>query len=334
MSSNRFQKRTLVLAKVGVAALILALLAWYLRKIDVHAVMTAIAYADMRFIFLSLLMLVGVWLCRCSILWFVMNLGVKVPWKLAAVATMMGGMMDLVIPGRSGYVVRWGVMSLKTAATKGFAFSAIVSAVLLEGIVLVIFFLGAFILAPQMQDFTSSKITVAFEVLLGAIAVCFVASNWLEIQLNKTVLKKISAVPALFEITRRIKSPRNFLMGIGFPAMSWGLQVVIIRLLGVAFGIPLGVFESVILIFAVNLAILIPVVPGNVGTIQVVITTVLTRLHYDETSALAFSFVFHAVTALPVMLSGAVLSLFFPLSGKGHPAATDASSVDRSGGRA
>jgi uncharacterized membrane protein YbhN (UPF0104 family) len=87
-----------------------------------------------------------------------------------------------------------------------------------------------------------------------------------------------------------------------------------VDLLAKAFGMHLSIFEIIVLIFAINLAILVPIVPGNVGTIQVVITTVLVRMHYDETTALAFSFVFHLVQALPVILTGAILSLFFPMS--------------------
>lgn len=306
-------KTLLTTAKWIFGILIVCLLVWYLKKIDLAAVLEAIAKADIKMIFASILALAGIWTCRASILWFVMNLGVPVKWRLAATATLMGGMMDLLIPGRSGMVVRWGIMSLKTSATKGFVLSAVASSILLEGIVLVIIFLGSFIFAPQLGAFASKEVTVAFEVILVGLVLCFLVSNWLEDQLNKTFLKRISAVPALFDITRKLKNPKNFLMGIGLPSVSWGLQILIVNLLGQAFGLHLSIFEIVVLIFAINLAILVPIVPGNVGTIQVVITTVLVRMHYDETTALAFSFVFHAVQALPVIVAGAVISWLFPI---------------------
>lgn len=305
------------MAKIVVALGIIGLLIWYLRKIDAEAVFDAIRRADIGLISLSLLALTGVWICRSSILWFVMNLGVKVQWSLAATATMMGGMMDLLIPGRSGMVVRWGIMSLKTNATKGFVLSAVASAVLLEGIVLVIIFLGSFIFAPQLGAFASKNVTIGFEVLFAGLVLCFLVSEWLEAQLNKTFLRKISAVPALFDITRKLKNFKNFATGIGLPAISWSLQILIIYLIGTAFQLHFSIFEIIILIFAINLAILVPIVPGNVGTIQIVVTTVLVRMHYDETTALAFSFVFHAVTALPVIAAGAIMSLFFPMTAKG-----------------
>lgn len=317
VSQTKSKKKLLFIAKVVFGVAIVALLVWYLKKIDFRTVLEAISRADYSLISLSLVALAGVWICRATILWFVMNMGSKVRWKLAAVATLMGGMMDLLIPGRSGFVLRWGIMSLKTTATKGFVLSAVVSAVLIEGIVLVIFFLTSFILAPQLGEFASSKITVAFEVLLVALVLCFLFSNWLEIQLNKTFLKKLSSFNALFDITRKLKRPKNFVIGIGLPTLSWTCNILIIFLLTRAFGLHLAIFEIIVLMFAINLAILVPVVPGNVGTIQVVITTVLVRLHYDEATSLAFSFVFHAVSALPVIVAGAILSFFFPVDTKG-----------------
>ncbi|MBN8555382.1 MAG: flippase-like domain-containing protein [Deltaproteobacteria bacterium] len=296
------------------AVLVLALVIWQAKKIDFTEVKSAILAANPLWIILSLVGLAVVWLCRSSILWFVFQGRNQIKWSLAALATMLGGMMDLIIPGRSGYFVRWAVLSLKSKASKGFVLSAVASAVLLEGIVLLLLFLGAFIFSPELGEMASPLITFFFSLFVVFLFFCFLFSDSLENFLLSTPLKKFSAVEALFEITRRLKEPKAFFIGLGLPSIAWGAQIFILYCLAKAFGFHLSVFQMVFLIFSVNLAILVPVVPGNIGTIQIVIVAVLAKFAIEKDHALAFAIVFHAVQVIPVLIVGGILSFFFPIS--------------------
>jgi uncharacterized protein (TIRG00374 family) len=300
--------------KYLIGAAVLALVVWQANKIDFTEVKAAIFAAHPLWIVLSLSGLAGVWLCRSTILWFVFQGRNQINWSLAALATMLGGMMDLIIPGRSGYVVRWVVLSLKSNATKGFTLSAVASAILLEGIALLLLFLITFIFAPELGSVASPLITLFFSVFVIFLLGCFVFSDFVEKFLMRTPLKKISAVPALFEITKRLKDPKPFIVGLGLPALAWGFQIFIVYCLAKSFEFNLSLFQIVFLIFSVNLAILVPVVPGNIGTIQIVLTAVLTKFGIDKDHALAFAIIFHVVQVIPVLMVGGVLSLFFPIS--------------------
>lgn len=95
-------------------------------------------------------------------------------------------------------------------------------------------------------------------------------------------------------------------------AVAWGLaadaaEVLVIALTARAVGLHLGIAGSIAVLGSVNLAILLPSTPANLGTLECGAAVALLGMGMPREGALAFAVVYRLVQFLPVTLLGAAL---------------------------
>jgi uncharacterized membrane protein YbhN (UPF0104 family) len=118
----------------------------------------------------------------------------------------------------------------------------------------------------------------------------------------------VAAVPALAWIVRRFRIPAARI-GSAF-AWSLGADVVEIALVAVtlrSMGLAASLRTNLLVLGAVNLAIGVPTLPGQVGTLEAGATISLRMLGVTQESALAFALLYHFVQWVPVTLGGAAV---------------------------
>jgi len=92
-------------------------------------------------------------------------------------------------------------------------------------------------------------------------------------------------------------------------AVAWGLaadaaEILVIALTARAVGLPLGIAGSTAVLGSVNLAILLPSTPANLGTLECGAAVALLGLGMPREGALAFALVYRLVQFVPVTLTG------------------------------
>ena len=85
------------------------------------------------------------------------------------------------------------------------------------------------------------------------------------------------------------------------------MEVAIIAVCLHGLGLPAGLGPSVTVFACVNLAIVLPSTPGNVGAQEAGAALALIALGVDRETAVAFALVYRAVQWLPVTLAGAIV---------------------------
>jgi uncharacterized membrane protein YbhN (UPF0104 family) len=95
-------------------------------------------------------------------------------------------------------------------------------------------------------------------------------------------------------------------------AVAWGLvadtaEVLVVALCARSVGLPLGIAGSIAVLGSVNLAILLPSTPANLGTLECGAAVALLGLGMPREGALAFAVVYRLVQFFPVTLAGAGL---------------------------
>lgn len=103
-----------------------------------------------------------------------------------------------------------------------------------------------------------------------------------------------------------LRSPGIWLRSLGWSLASDAIDLGLIGLCLAAVGIPAGPDAWVLLLLAVNLAIVLPSTPGQVGVLEGAAVLVLVGLGVGREQALAFALLYHAVHALPVTAIGLV----------------------------
>jgi uncharacterized membrane protein YbhN (UPF0104 family) len=84
-------------------------------------------------------------------------------------------------------------------------------------------------------------------------------------------------------------------------------EIVVVALTARSVGLPLGIGGSIAVLGSVNLAILLPSTPANLGTLECGAVVALLGLGTPHEAALAFAVVYRIVQFLPITLAGAAV---------------------------
>ncbi len=103
---------------------------------------------------------------------------------------------------------------------------------------------------------------------------------------------------------RLLKDPRTWALCLFISLVSDALDVAMIALCAAATGIHLGLAESLMVLVAVNVALVLPAAPGNLGLLEAGAVLAVTALGRPAPLAVAFSAVYHAAHLFPVALAG------------------------------
>jgi uncharacterized membrane protein YbhN (UPF0104 family) len=110
-----------------------------------------------------------------------------------------------------------------------------------------------------------------------------------------------------------LKRPRTALALTALTVAGWILEglMVIAVLAAMHLDVP-RLPAAALVLLAVNLAALVPGLPGNAGTFEVSCSLALAAVGLDTTSALSFALLYHAVHTIPVTLAGLILQRWLP----------------------
>jgi uncharacterized membrane protein YbhN (UPF0104 family) len=202
-----------------------------------------------------------------------------------------------VLPMRAGEAVR-----TRETTVRGVPLAKVVSAQVLEkGIEILLMVL---VVAPVFALGLLRQVR-AMPLVLGGIVLLVVTVLVLRLRGNRAWLARVT----------------DWSRGDLTNAVIWGLaadaaEVVVVALTARSVGLPLGIGGSIAVLGSVNLAILLPSTPANLGTLECGAVVALLGLGVPQEGALAFAVVYRLVQFLPITLAGAAIVL-----ARGLPAA-------------
>lgn len=115
------------------------------------------------------------------------------------------------------------------------------------------------------------------------------------------------AILGLVEAARHFQSPRVWLESLFWSLVSDLIDVLMIGLVLKAVGISLSPVAWLVTFVALNLVLILPSTPAQVGVLEVGAVAALRALGVDEHPALAFALLYHAAHVLPPTLVGGPL---------------------------
>ncbi len=98
--------------------------------------------------------------------------------------------------------------------------------------------------------------------------------------------------------------PKAVAVGGLFILLAWGLDLVEIRCCMAAIGADGGFPVALLALLLVNLAVALPISPGNAGTHELGGTLALSLAGAPTEQAVAFALLYHAVQTIPLVLAG------------------------------
>ncbi len=98
--------------------------------------------------------------------------------------------------------------------------------------------------------------------------------------------------------------PKALAAGGAFILLAWALDIVEIRCCMAAIGAEGGFPVALLALLLVNLAVALPISPGNAGTHELGGTLALTLAGAPKEQAVAFALLYHAVQTIPLVMAG------------------------------
>jgi uncharacterized membrane protein YbhN (UPF0104 family) len=132
------------------------------------------------------------------------------------------------------------------------------------------------------------------------------------------VFVRISAFTPFLRGIRTFSEPRRFALALAVSVLAWLFDIAAIATTLAAFHIHLPVADLILLLLFINVALLLPSAPGNIGTLELGATLGATYLGIPHTQAVAFALVYHAAQLAPLILLG-LFGLVEAVTGRTRP---------------
>ena len=104
---------------------------------------------------------------------------------------------------------------------------------------------------------------------------------------------------------RAFNEPRRFAAALGVSVSAWLIDLAAIGCTLASFDIHRGLADLILLLLMVNVALVLPAAPGNIGSLELGATLGAEYLGVDHSHAVAFALVYHAAQLAPLVLLGA-----------------------------
>src|SRR3989344_1694447 len=226
----------------------------------------------------------------------------------------IGFLVNNILPLRVGEIVKAVLIGRKYSIGKVKSFSTVIVNRILEGSVLVLFFLAGIMIAPTIGNEIKNVMILPAFAFLFMLGLFIFPGVYLKI--SEKVMKGISA--NLYEKTKNfiqdiIVGEKAFRQGwlanatIIISAIGvWGVVAGIYYLTAMRFGLDIGIGELLVITAFTSLVTIIPSAPGFIGTFQAGFIFVFLALGFGAEEATAVSIVIQLAFIIATSLLGLI----------------------------
>jgi uncharacterized membrane protein YbhN (UPF0104 family) len=268
----------------------------FARHLDANALLRALAHTRPVGLVVACLLTLAQLVCRASVFRTLMVPLALIPWLRAQRFMLASSAATALVPGRAGEFMR--AYLLKRDDQVAVASTAGVTAVekLVEVLALSLVLAPIPFLLPHLQPWIRKSLFLV---------VAMAAALWLVsvlIASRRKLPRLLTSFGAGLAVVRRPSLfGRALLASIG----SWLVDLACLLAVMHAVGVTAPAASGMLVILAVNLAIAVPLVPGNLGTFELGAIAALQPFGVGYEQALAVGVLYHLVQVIPI----AVLAL-------------------------
>ncbi len=222
-----------------------------------------------------------------------------------------------IAPARAGEVLRiWTLKrrdGVPVADTAGVAFAE----KLLDGISMLMLVAPVPWLLPGLPHWVSVAIAWCAAIALGAFVVLYIAIGRIQSTGTSVIHRFLAGMHVL-------RSPRRLLGSLGVLMIVWAADMGEVMAVLYAVDVDLPIAAGILILFSLNLTIMVPSTPAQVGALEVGALAALDLLHVNHEAALAFALLYHMLQVIPLIAVGLIFELRLVLGRDDKPGTADA----------
>lgn len=314
---NRRLARTLrVLAIAAVAAAMW----WFVRAMDFaklgEALRTAKVWPLVVSASLSFVCLFGKAVC-----WRIMLAPRhKIPVVRLFRYTIAAFAASAIAPARAGEVLRVWTLKRRDGVPAADTAAVAVAEKLLDGISMLIIVAPVPWLLPGLPSWVASGIALGAVIAIGLFVGLVIAVGRVDAVGPANETKFRGLVRRFLAGMHVLRSPKRMLGALGVLLLVWAADLGEVTAVLYAVNIHLPIAAGLLILFALNLTIMVPSTPAQVGALEAGALGALDLLHVSYEPALAFALLYHLLQVIPLVAAGLIFELRLVLGRDGDPA--------------
>src|SRR3954471_15350840 len=306
--SRGTKHRLLAVARVLVWLVVAACVVIFARSIRWATVRDAFAAADGRLLAIS----AGLWICSTACQgtrWFALVRAVaKASWRSVLACYYVGQAGSVVLPMRAGEAVRIELLARRTGLSRAVALGTVAIDHTVNGCVM-------FVLAATLPFFlpvpawTRAVVWAGVPLAFGLVLVMLRLARDPAHHPNASRFRQ--ALNRLRGGLVGLRRPRSVSGAFAGAIAGWIVEIATTSCALAAFHLPHGVGAAMAILFGVNLALIIPAPPANLGNFELGAGFAIVALGGDKAAAAAFALGLHAIQVVPALILGGTSLLGF-----------------------
>jgi uncharacterized membrane protein YbhN (UPF0104 family) len=287
------------IGKIALRAVVIAAVAvglyLFVRDLDGHALLVALRDAALAPVVLAALVCFGNMFMK-SLAWRVLlGSAHRVPVVRIFRYTLAAFAGSLLVPARAGEALRLYLLKRHDGVPVTTAASVALAEKLLDGSALVLVVAQLLWIRPGLPSWVGRSI---------ALLVLFSAAGVVALIVVRRVAHPQGFVGRLAAGMMVLSRPRTTALALGAYVVGQLGDVTAVLLVLGAVGIHVGLGGALLVHLAVNVAIMVPSTPGNLGSLEIGALAALQLLGVPPAAAMAFALLYHAMQAVPLLVVG------------------------------
>ncbi|MCB2229327.1 flippase-like domain-containing protein [bacterium] len=225
-----------------------------------------------------------------------------------------GQVLNTIMPVLTGQVGRMILFARKTGLRKTFIFSNIVLEVLFDAVSLIVFLLITSLAFAFPDDYRSVSyvivgVTGMLLILLYLIlqyreSLEELGTRWFRGRWPGFYITLKKFLRSFTKGIELLKSSQHMAGTLAYSLSSWFFHVLVVYFLFKSFGIDLDFAVAAAVMIINSIVLMIPITPGNAGTFEVAVSTVLAAFAVGRSDAVLFALALHLIDLLPIFILG------------------------------
>jgi uncharacterized membrane protein YbhN (UPF0104 family) len=279
--------------RLAIAAAMVVMIAFFVRKLDWHAIAVSTADASVPLLILATLGNVPLIWCKARRMKLLAGGGIATSELMGMYVASYAA--DNLFMSQAGLGVRVAMLARKGLPVPTAITTQVVEKVI-EGVGLAIValpLLGWDDLSPALRS------TLEICLIFGAVGAALLVGLALVRSNKQGVVRKVAEVAAV------LREPSLAARVGGYTMLAWASEYLIIWLTMAGMHVPMPTpLVPLVVLVAVNLAALIPGLPGNIGPFEMACVLALGTTSIAQEPALGFAIIYHALHTVPVTIVG------------------------------
>jgi glycosyltransferase 2 family protein len=221
-----------------------------------------------------------------------------------------------IAPARAGEVLRVWVLKRRDGVPVADSAAVAVAEKLLDGITMLILVAPVPWLIANLPPEVAPAIASGAAIAITAFIALYIAAGRVEgtTSASSLVRRFVAGMHVL-------RSPRRLLTAVGVLMLVWAADLLQVMVVLRAVGLDLSPAAGMLILFTLNVAIIVPSTPAQVGALQFGAMYAINALNVNHEKGLAFALLYHLGQIIPLIAAGLAFEWRLVLGREGDPTA-------------